>query len=75
MTNTPMETVKLSSTFRIVVPRRARERLNLRPGTRFTVIDKGGMLFLVPQRPMRAYRGIAKGAGCLGLREKRSRSR
>jgi hypothetical protein len=40
---------------------------------RFTVLDKGGVLFLVPERPMRAYRGLAKGTSTRGLREKRDR--
>jgi predicted nucleic acid-binding protein len=27
---------------------------------RITVLDKGGVIFLVPERPIRAYRGIAR---------------
>lgn len=68
-----METTTLSSKFQLVVPRGARERLGLRPGMRFTVLDKGGVLFLVPERPMRAFRGLAKGTSPQGLREKRDR--
>ena len=56
-----METVTLSSKFQLVVPRGARERLQLRPGMRITVLDKGGVIFLVPERPIRAYRDIARG--------------
>ncbi len=68
-----METAKLSTKFQLVLPRSIRERLELEPGTRFTVIDKGGVIFLVPQRPMRAYRGVARGASTRGLREKKDR--
>ena len=68
-----METAKLSTKFQLVLPRATRERLKLEPGTRFTVIDKGGVIFLVPQRPMRAYRGVARGASSRGLREKKDR--
>ena len=68
-----METATLSSKFQLVVPRGARERLRLRPGMRFTVLDKGGVLFLVPERPMRAYRGLAKGTSPRNLREKQDR--
>ncbi len=68
-----METVTLSSKFQLVLPRGARERLRLRPGMRFTVLDKGGVIFLVPERPMRAYRGVARGASDRDLREKRDR--
>jgi hypothetical protein len=40
---------------------------------RITVIDKGGVIFLVPERPLRAYRGIAKGISPKGLRDKKGR--
>lgn len=68
-----METTTLSTKFQLVIPRGPRERMRLRPGMRFTVIDKGGVLYLVPERPPRAYRGIAKGASARDLREKRDR--
>ena len=68
-----METTTLSSKFQLVVPRLARERLGLKPGTRLTVLEKGGVLFLIPQRPLRAARGIARGVSPRGLREKKDR--
>jgi AbrB family looped-hinge helix DNA binding protein len=68
-----METVTLSSKYQLVVPRRAREHLNLRPGTKFTVLSKGEVLFLVPERPVRSYRGIAKDVRSAGVREKEDR--
>ena len=68
-----MDTVTLSSKYGLVLPRGARERLKLRPGMRMTVLDKGGVLFLVPERPMRTYRGIARGVHPKGLRDKQDR--
>ncbi len=68
-----METVTLSSKYQLVLPRGARERLQLRPGMRITVLDKGGVIFLVPERPLRAYRGIARGVNSKGLRDKKDR--
>jgi AbrB family looped-hinge helix DNA binding protein len=68
-----METVTLSTKYQLVLPRGARERLKLRPGMRITVLDKGGVIFLVPERPMRAYRGIAREVNPRGLREKKDR--
>ena len=68
-----METVTLSSKYQLVLPKGARERLKLRPGMRITVVDKGGVMFLVPERPVRAYRGIARGVRVKGLREKTDR--
>jgi AbrB family looped-hinge helix DNA binding protein len=68
-----MQTVTLSSKFQVVVPRGARERLRLRPGMKLTVLEKGGVILLVPQRPARAYRGVARGSSPRGLREKKER--
>jgi AbrB family looped-hinge helix DNA binding protein len=68
-----METATLSSKYQLVLPRGARERLKLRPGTRFTVLDKGGVIYLVPERPIRAFRGVARGTKARGLREKKDR--
>lgn len=68
-----MESVTLSSKYQLVLPRQARERLRVRPGMKFTVISKGNVIFLVPERPARKYRGMAKGARPRGLREKKDR--
>lgn len=68
-----MQSITLSSKFQLVVPREARERLGLRPGAKLTVLEKGGVLFLVPERPMREFRGVVKGARKRRLREKKDR--
>ena len=68
-----METVTLSSKYQLVLPRTVRERLRLQPGMTLTVLAKGGVIFLVPDRPMRAFRGVAREATDRGLREKNDR--
>ncbi len=68
-----METVTLSSKYQLVLPRGVRERLQLHPGMRLTVLHKGRVIFLVPERPLRTYRGILRGARVKGLREKKDR--
>lgn len=68
-----METVTLSSKYQLVLPRGARERLKIRPGTKFTVLTKGDVIFLVPVRPIRDMRAIAAGVRVEDLREKRDR--
>jgi AbrB family looped-hinge helix DNA binding protein len=68
-----MDRVTLSSKYQLVVPKGPRERLRLRPGMKLTVVDKGGVIFLVPHRPLRSYRGIAKGTGRSGLRDEKDR--
>jgi bifunctional DNA-binding transcriptional regulator/antitoxin component of YhaV-PrlF toxin-antitoxin module len=69
-----MDTVSLSRTFQLVVPPGPRERLRLRPGMELTLLDKGGVIFLVPERPMPGYRGVARGTSLRGLREKNRRA-
>jgi len=69
----PMNTVTLSTKYQLVIPRAVRERLELEPGTKLTVIEKGGILYLVPERPLSELRGVARGTRRKGLREKKDR--
>lgn len=68
-----METVTLSTKYQLVLPRGARAQLRLRPGMKFTVLAKGGVIFLVPERPVSAFRGLATGASARELRDKTDR--
>ena len=68
-----MQTVTLSTKYQLVIPRDIRNRLELEPGTKLTVIEKGGILYLVPERPIEEMRGIARGTGRKGLRDKKDR--
>ena len=68
-----MQTVTLSTKYQLVIPRDVRQRLDLKPGTRLTVVEKGGILYLVPERPSEEMRGIARGTKRTGLREKKDR--
>ena len=68
-----METVTLSSKYQLVLPRATRERLRLRPGMKLTVLTKGNVIYLIPDRPMRAFRGVARGVSDRALREHQDR--
>ncbi len=68
-----MNTVTLSSKYQLVIPRDIRERLDLEPGTKLTVIEKGGILYLVPEQPLAEMRGVARGTRRKGLRDKKDR--
>lgn len=63
----------ISSKFQVVIPKAARQTLKLRPQQKLTVIEKDGMLILIPQRPLRIMRGIAAGAKFDHFREKKDR--
>jgi AbrB family looped-hinge helix DNA binding protein len=68
-----MKTATLSTKYQLVLPREIRERLGLKPGIKLTVLDKGGVVYLIPQRPVRELRGIARGTNPRGLRDKKDR--
>jgi len=65
--------VILSSKFQVVIPQEVRERLNLKPGQKIVVIEKGGVVHLIPQRPLKEMRGFVKGLDTRDLRDEEDR--
>ncbi len=63
----------ISSKYQVVIPKQAREHLNLRPKQKLTVIEKDKMIILVPQSSLEDLRGIAAGIKIDGYREKKDR--
>ena len=63
----------ISSKYQVVIPKQAREHLNLRPKQKLTVIEKDRMLILMPQISLNELRGIAAGAKTDDYREKKDR--
>lgn len=63
----------ISPKFQIVIPKEIRERMDLRPGQVVSLIDRGDMITLVPQRPIADLRGIARGASYEGYRDETDR--
>lgn len=56
-----MSTVRISPKYQIVIPRDVREHLGLRPGQQVDVFLIGNTIQVVPVRPMKELRGIARG--------------
>ena len=69
-----METT-ISSTFRVVIPKELRKRLDLKPGLKLRVFAKSGVLLLVPEVPLDTLRGLARGEPVRGYRDKKDRIR
>ena len=67
-----METT-ISSKYQVVIPKALRERLRLHPQQKLTVLEKDGMLILVPQVKLETLRGIARGANVADYRDKKDR--
>ena len=68
-----MGTVTLSPKYQVVIPKEAREKVHLKKGQKIVVIVKGGIISLIPERPLKELRGFAKGISREGLRDKRDR--
>jgi len=56
-----MDTVTLSPKYQVVIPKRIRERLKLRPGQKIQAILYEDRIELVPVRPARKLKGFLKG--------------
>jgi AbrB family looped-hinge helix DNA binding protein len=56
-----METVKVSPKFQVVIPKRVREELQLKPGQELNVYIQDGTIRFSKPRSIQELRGIAKG--------------
>ena len=56
-----METVTVSPTFQVVIPRGIREPLGIRPGQKVKVVRYEDRIELIPVKPVREMRGSFKG--------------
>lgn len=56
-----METLTISPKFQVVIPKRIRDRLKLRPGEKVQAIAYDDRIELIPVRPLRSMRGFLKG--------------
>lgn len=68
-----MSRTVVSTKFQVVIPKAIREETGLRTGQMFQVISKGGVISLVPDRPLSELKGFAKKAKVTLFREKRDR--
>jgi AbrB family looped-hinge helix DNA binding protein len=57
----PMDTVRVSPKFQVVIPKHVREQLNLRPGEELQVYVLDAAIHLHRPRSIQDLRGIAKG--------------
>jgi AbrB family looped-hinge helix DNA binding protein len=56
-----MSTVNVSARFQVVIPRRIREALGIRPGQKLQAFQYGDRIELVPVRPLSEARGLFAG--------------
>jgi AbrB family looped-hinge helix DNA binding protein len=68
-----MAMTTISPKFQIVIPKEVREKLHLAPSQRLQVVEKGGVITLVPEVPLKSLKGVLKGMSKTDLREKKDR--
>jgi len=68
-----MQTATISSKFQILVPKKIREQLHIKPGQQFIFIAKGDCLELVPKKEMKELCGILSGANTNNIRDRKDR--
>jgi len=56
-----MDSVKISSKYQVVIPKKVREILRLSPGQRVQVIMYGNRIELIPEWKISEMRGFLKG--------------
>ncbi len=68
-----MVTATISPKYQVVIPKEICEKLGLSPKQRLQILEKGGVITLVPELPLKSFRGIVKGMKRTALREKKDR--
>jgi AbrB family looped-hinge helix DNA binding protein len=65
--------VTVSSKYQIVIPEDVREKMALKPGQKVVVIEKDGVVHLIPQKSIKELRGFVKGVDTSKLRSEEDR--
>ena len=68
-----MAMTTISPKFQIVIPKEVRDKLHLSPSQRLQVVEKGGVITLVPEVPLKSLKGTLKGMSRTDIREKKDR--
>lgn len=68
-----MAQATISSKYQVVIPKEIRREVTIRSGQVVQIIAKGGVITLVPDRPLSELQGFVKGMDIEGYREKADR--
>ena len=59
----------VSTKYQVVIPSDVRDRLKLKPGQKVAVIEKDGVVHLIPIRPLKELKGMGAGVTSKGIRD------
>ena len=65
-----MQTVTLSPKYQVVIPKMIRQKLDLKPGQKFQLIQYADRIEFIPLKDIKEMRGILKGIDANITREK-----
>ena len=65
--------VTISTKFQVVIPQEVRKKMSLKPGQKVIVIEKDGVVHMIPEKPLKEMRGFVKGVTTENLREEEER--
>ncbi len=68
-----MAKATISSKYQLVIPKEIRREVPIESGQVVQVLAKGGVITLVPDRPLTELRGLLRGIRTEGFREKSDR--
>jgi AbrB family looped-hinge helix DNA binding protein len=68
-----LTTVKISSKFQVVIPEEVRRKANIKPGQKVVVIEKDGIISIIPQRNIKDLKGSMKELSTEGIRDEGDR--
>lgn len=69
-----MTYTSVSTKYQVVIPKEVRERIDVKPGQKFIVWEKGGIIHLVPVVPLKKMRGFLKGMDVDDIRDEGERT-
>ncbi len=68
-----MSTTTISPKYQVVIPKNVREKLRLKSGQKMMVVVKGGVVHMIPEKPLESFRGFLRGMNTKGVREDKDR--
>ena len=64
-----MITATVSSKYQVVIPKEIREKLNIKVGQKFQILQYGKRIEFIPQKSVKRMRGFLKGIDTEVIRE------
>lgn len=68
-----MPTTTISPKYQVVIPKDVREKLRLKSGQKMVVVVKGGVVHMIPEKPLESFKGFLRGMNTKGIREDKDR--